>query len=94
MVTTPAIKEITNAGRLLTLMNQRENGARRGLIVSGNAATGKTTAIKQLGRFHELRTWVRFPAVRAAFQSSTSLPLPKDHPGSWQWSSRDSSACR
>jgi hypothetical protein len=42
-------------------MNQRENGARRGLIVSGGAATGKTTAIKQLGRFHELRTRRRFP---------------------------------
>ena len=61
VVRTSAIKEISNEGRLLTLMNQRENGARRGLIVSGGAATGKTTAIKQLGRFHELRTRLRFP---------------------------------
>lgn len=61
VVTTSSIQEITNEGRLLTLMNQRENGARRGLIVSGGAATGKTTAIKQLGRFHELRTRRRFP---------------------------------
>jgi hypothetical protein len=61
VVTTSAIQEITNEGRLLTLMNQRENGARRGLIVSGGAATGKTTAIKQLGRLHELRTRRRFP---------------------------------
>lgn len=61
VVTTSTIQEITNEGRLLTLMNQRENGARRGLIVSGGAATGKTTAIKQLGRFHELRTRRRFP---------------------------------
>lgn len=61
VVTTSAIQEISNEGRLLTLMNQRENGARRGLIVSGAAATGKTTAIKQLGRFHELRTRLRFP---------------------------------
>jgi hypothetical protein len=61
VVTTSAIQEISNEGRLLTLMNQRENGARRGLIVSGGAATGKTTAIKQLGRFHELRTRLRFP---------------------------------
>jgi len=29
-------------------------------VVSGGAATGKTTAIKQLGRFHELRTRRRF----------------------------------
>jgi Bacterial TniB protein len=61
VVTTSTIQEITNEGRLLTLMNQRENGARRGLIISGGAATGKTTAIKQLGRFHELRTRRRFP---------------------------------
>ncbi|MER7279451.1 TniB family NTP-binding protein [Dactylosporangium sp. NPDC000244] len=61
VVTTSTIQEITNEGRLLTLMNQRENGARRGLIVSGGAATGKTTAIKQLGRLHELRTRRRFP---------------------------------
>ncbi|MFL6073143.1 MAG: TniB family NTP-binding protein [Mycobacteriales bacterium] len=61
VVTTSTIQEITNEGRLLTLLNQRENGARQGLIVSGEAATGKTTAIKQLGRFHELRTRGRFP---------------------------------
>ncbi|MGN9843734.1 TniB family NTP-binding protein [Nonomuraea sp. H19] len=62
VVTTSAISEITTEGRLLTLLNQREIGARRGLIVSGAAATGKTTAIKQLGRFHELRTRNRYPA--------------------------------
>jgi hypothetical protein len=61
VVTTSAIQDITNEGRLLTLLNQREIGARRGLIVSGGAATGKTTAIKQLGRFHELRTRMRYP---------------------------------
>jgi hypothetical protein len=61
VVTTSTIQEITNEGRMLTLLNQRENGARQGLIVSGEAATGKTTAIKQLGRFHELRTRRRFP---------------------------------
>lgn len=63
VVTTSTIQEITNEGRLLTLMNQRENGARRGLIISGAAATGKTTAIKQLGRFHELRSRRRFPGT-------------------------------
>ena len=62
VVTTSAITEITSEGQLLVLMNQREIGARRGLIVSGDAATGKTTAIKQLGRLHELRIRARFPA--------------------------------
>ena len=61
VVTTSTIQEITDEGRLLTLLNQREIGARRGLMVSGDAATGKTTAIKQLGRVHELRVRARHP---------------------------------
>lgn len=61
VVTTSTIAEIADEGHLLTLMNQREIGARRGLIVSGDAATGKTTGIKQLGRVHELRTRARYP---------------------------------
>ena len=64
VVTTSAIQEITGEGQMLVLMNQREIGARRGLIVSGDAATGKTTSIKQLGRLHELRVRARFPAGR------------------------------
>jgi len=61
VVTTSTITDITNEGLLLTLMNQREIGARRGLIVSGAAATGKTTGVKQLGRVHELRIRRRYP---------------------------------
>ena len=64
VVSTSAITEITTEGQMLVLMNQREIGARRGLIVSGDAATGKTTSIKQLGRLHELRVRARFPAAR------------------------------
>ena len=64
VVSTSAITEITSEGQMLVLMNQREIGARRGLIVSGDAATGKTTSIKQLGRLHELRVRARFPAGR------------------------------
>jgi hypothetical protein len=61
VVTTSTVREILNQGRLQCLLNQREIGARRGLIVSGPAATGKTTAVKQLGRTHELRTRQRYP---------------------------------
>lgn len=61
VVMTSTIHDITTEGRLLTLLNQREHGARRGLIVSGAATTGKTTAIKQLGRLHELRVRRRHP---------------------------------
>ena len=55
VVRTSTVKEIAHQGRLLTLLNQREHGARRGLIVSGEWTTGKTTALKQLARLHELR---------------------------------------
>jgi len=61
VVTTSTIRQILHQGRLLTLLNQREIGARRGLIVAGPAGTGKTTAVKQLGRTHELRTRQRYP---------------------------------
>lgn len=58
---TSKVKEISHEGRLLTLLNQREHGARRGMIVSGDWTTGKTTALKQLGRTHELRVRQRYP---------------------------------
>jgi hypothetical protein len=61
VVRTSAVREIAHQGRLLTLLNQRESGARRGLIVSGRQTTGKTTALKQLGRLHELRVHQRSP---------------------------------
>jgi hypothetical protein len=61
VVQTSTVKEIIHQGRLLTLLNQREISARRSLIVSGPWATGKTTAIKMLGKTHEVRTRLRFP---------------------------------
>lgn len=61
VVRTSTVKEIAHQGRLLTLLNQREHGARRGMIVSGQWTTGKTTALKQLGRTHELRIQQRYP---------------------------------
>ena len=63
VVATSKLREITKQGRLLTLLNQRETSARRGLIVSGAWATGKSTALKQLGRAHELRTRQRYPGT-------------------------------
>jgi hypothetical protein len=45
----------------LTRLNRREISARRGLIVSGQQTTGKTTALKQLGRTHELMVRQRYP---------------------------------
>ncbi len=63
VVATSAIREITRQGRLLTLLNRREISARRGLIVSGPWTTGKTTALKQLGRTHELMIRQRHPGT-------------------------------
>ncbi len=54
VVATSTLREVTRQGRLLTLLNRREISARRGLIVSGPWATGKSTALKQLGRTYEL----------------------------------------
>jgi Bacterial TniB protein len=63
VVETSTVRDVIRQGRLLSLLNQREVCARRGLIVSGAAATGKSTAIKQLGRAHELRVGSRYPAA-------------------------------
>ena len=60
-VATTTIRRVNQQGRLLTLMNRREVGARRGMIVSGPWTTGKSTALKQLGRTHELMIRQRFP---------------------------------
>jgi len=63
VVETSTVRDVIRQGRLLSLLNQREVCARRGLIVSGAAATGKSTAIKQLGRAHELLIRNRYPAA-------------------------------
>ena len=57
IVETSSVREILRQGRLLVLLNQREIGARRSLIVDGPWASGKSTSIKWLGRTHE--QWVR-----------------------------------
>jgi len=61
IVATSTVRQVTQQGRLLTMLNRRESSARRGLIVSGAWTTGKSTALKQLGRTHELMVRQRFP---------------------------------
>jgi len=65
IVATSTIREVARQGRLLTLLNRREISARRGLIISGPQTTGKSTALKQLGRTHELMMRQRFPIQHA-----------------------------
>ena len=54
VVQTPAIREVVNTGRRLTHLNKAAHYGRCGLIVSGPARTGKTTAITQLGKTIEV----------------------------------------
>jgi Bacterial TniB protein len=61
VVATSSVREVARQGRLLTLLNRREISARRGLIVSGLQTTGKSTALKELGRTHELMVRDRHP---------------------------------
>ncbi|MET7549747.1 TniB family NTP-binding protein [Streptomyces sp. NPDC005479] len=59
---TPAMDAISAAVRRLLLLNRgQQGGARRGLIISGPATTGKTTAMQQLGRTVELADRRRHP---------------------------------
>jgi hypothetical protein len=68
VVATSTVKKVTKQGRLLTVINRKETGARRGLIISGPQTTGKSTALKQLGRQHELR-------VREQRPGSQGIPV-------------------
>jgi hypothetical protein len=53
IVSTPTIRHVAATGRKRILLNKHQHSARRGLIVSGLAGTGKTTAITQLGKNYE-----------------------------------------
>jgi hypothetical protein len=53
VVATSALRQVVQLGRRLTLLNRHAVSARRGLILSGAAGTGKTTAVTQFGKTHE-----------------------------------------
>jgi len=61
VVATSTLRHVVNTGRRLTLLNRHAISARRGLIVSGAAGTGKTTAITQLGKAHQAIDQRRHP---------------------------------
>lgn len=62
LVNTPVIRQVVATSRLLIQLNRRQVSARRGAIISGASGTGKTTALSQLGRAHELAARRRHPA--------------------------------
>jgi hypothetical protein len=63
MVGTSTLRQVVHAGRRLTLLNRHAISARRGLILSGAAGTGKTTAITQFAKTHETIDRRRHPGV-------------------------------
>ncbi|MFG2042208.1 TniB family NTP-binding protein [Dactylosporangium sp. NPDC048998] len=63
VVATSTLRQVVNAGRRLALLNRHAVSARRGLILSGAAGTGKTTAITQLGKTHEATDRLRYPGL-------------------------------
>jgi hypothetical protein len=54
LVNTPVIRQVITTSRLLIQLNRHQVSARRGAVISGASGTGKTTALSQLGRAHEL----------------------------------------
>lgn len=63
VVNTPLLQCITNSARRLTVLNRQQVSARRGLIITGSAGTGKTTAITQMGAAHEFAIRARQPGA-------------------------------
>ncbi|MEU5845716.1 TniB family NTP-binding protein [Saccharopolyspora shandongensis] len=61
IVATPTVSTVTRTGRRLTVLNQHQISAKRGLIITGAAGTGKTTAITEFGKAHELAVYRRHP---------------------------------
>ncbi|MEH1129196.1 AAA family ATPase [Micromonospora sp. CPCC 206061] len=53
IVSTPTIRHVAATGRKRITLNRYQHSARRGLIVTGAAGTGKTTAITQLGKNYQ-----------------------------------------
>ena len=61
VVQTPAVRDVVTTGRRLAHLNRSAHYGRSGLIVSGPARTGKTTAITQLGKTIEVFHRRRYP---------------------------------
>jgi hypothetical protein len=61
VIQTPAVRDVVTTGRRLAHMNRSAPFGRSGLIVSGPARTGKTTAITQLGKTIEVIHRRRYP---------------------------------
>jgi AAA domain len=61
VVATPVIRKVVTEGRRLSYLNRNADSGRCGLVLSGPARTGKTTAITQLGKTLEVIHRQRHP---------------------------------
>jgi Bacterial TniB protein len=61
VVQTPTIRQVITTGRRLVQLNKSAHYGRCGLMVSGPARTGKTTALTQLGKTVEVIHRRRYP---------------------------------
>jgi hypothetical protein len=69
VVQTPTIRTVITSGRRLIQLNKNAHYGRCGLMVSGPARTGKTTALTQLGKTVEVIHRRRHP------NSSSDIPV-------------------
>ena len=69
IVQTPAVRDVVTTGRRLAHLNRSAHYGRSGMIVSGPARTGKTTAITQLGKTIEVIHRRRHP------RSGSDIPV-------------------
>ncbi|MGW2100016.1 AAA family ATPase [Streptomyces olivaceoviridis] len=76
IVATPTVRNVFTTGRRLVLLNRHQISGRRGLIVTGQAGTGKTTAIAQLGRNHELLVRKRLGSAAAGRLPVVYITVP------------------
>jgi hypothetical protein len=60
---TSTLRQVVTTGRRLTLLNRHATSARRGMILSGAAGTGKTTAVTQFGKTHQAIDQLRHPRI-------------------------------
>jgi hypothetical protein len=61
VIETPVIRKVITEGRRLSYLNRNAVCGRCGLILSGPAGTGKTTALTQLGKMTEVMHRKRHP---------------------------------
>ena len=71
------IRQVINSGRRLIQLNKNARYGRCGLMVSGPARTGKTTALTQLGKTIEVIHRRRHPRSAATSRSSISPSRPR-----------------